>query len=324
MPIDEMFIDPTSPAECAVLVAPPLTREAFESDVAAAQSHTPARQARGDYAFQLARKSQHDGNIERAWREDGAIVADLCNAVISDAKSVGIRVYETATAASLTDAIRSGARVIVLIAHWKGTRVTAADIRMEALDGLADISLARDAFECRVQDRIANFVRRTEGRIRPAVIADELSKLICSEAGYPVDERVLADLDTFMNSPERARAIGAIRDRIDAQFPDLLVAGNCLELRDGFHKPEAIASLFIPSWNGLVELCVCFSMVLALAIKQCRDDRRVITNEWAKDPERCLAELRETFLLLSSRRHNYAVLRGHVFSRYSAMLEQIG
>jgi hypothetical protein len=93
MPVDEDFREPTSPRDCAVLIAPPLTREDFEADIAAAQKSVPARQARGDYAFRMVSQPDHGGNVEKAWREDGVVVADLCQRLISYMQRVILHLF---------------------------------------------------------------------------------------------------------------------------------------------------------------------------------------------------------------------------------------
>lgn len=316
---DESFSDPTSPSECAVLVAPPLSREAFLEDVAMAQKTVPASRSRGDYALQLASKPQYQGDIDQAWLTDGAVVAQLCKEVITDAKAAGVRTYEAATTHCIVDAVANGARVVIIIAHWKGSRVKASDIRIKAIATIASTA-STCVFGATIRSRLFELLERKAGSLRAAEIADELSKAVCSAAGYPIESGSFVDLDSYMNDPGRAGKIGAARDQLDALFPDLLVPGNCLELRDGLHKQNTISKLFVQEWSGIVELCVCFSMELALAIKNGRQDRRLITNERAKDPERCLPELQETIVRLSSCRENYAVLRAKVFRQYSSML----
>jgi hypothetical protein len=320
---DERFTDPTFPEDCALLVAPPLCREAFECDVRAAQLDVPAPQARGDYAFQLARRSRHEGDLDAAWREDGAVVARLCLQAMSDARSVGVRVHE-GDLSSLSNALRQNPRAVVIIAHWRGCRIAATDLRLDALPQTLDSLSRADPFERELRNLMTRFLDSAHGRPRAGVLADLLSRTICEEAGHSVPDDDIVELDTFMDHPERAALIGAVRDRVDCMLPNLVVPGNCIEFRDGYHKPDAIAAVFPEHWSGIVELSVCFSMVLARRIKQCRTDRRIITNERAKDPERCLPELRETFLRLTARKDNYAVVRAAVFCCYSSLTRGTG
>ena len=321
---DRLFASVTRPSECAVLVAVPLSREQFEQDVAAAQTEIPAEHSRGDYAVRMARKDHYGGDLAKAWDEDGAVVANLCLKVIEDARSVGAHTYASATPETLSDAIRSGAHVIILIAHWKGSRILATDIRIPPFKEFVGGPRPSHRLQRTVWDTLNRGIREDGGRLRSSVIADQLNRLMCREAGYEIDDGDWLDFDEFMDGPEDRANIGAARDQFDDEFAGIVVPGNCLELRDGYRKGKAVAGMFPDHWGGLVELCVCTSMSLAFAIKQGRDDRRIITNERAKDPERCLPELRETLLRLASGTHEYAALRGKVFAEYTGILSGTG
>lgn len=310
---DDLFSRTTWPHECALLVAPALDFESFEKDVEMAGSSIPAQQARGDYAFQMVRALPKP-DVKTAWCKDGQGVALLCRELISDAESVDVKVCREATRQQLIKATNDGASVVVLVAHWRGSRVSATDLRMEALpDALYALQTSSDPFERNLLERLDSIMSSSEGAPKASVIADLISTAICEQAGHPNSRPD----DGFMNASHRACTIGAVRDRVDELFCDFLVPGNCLEFRDGYHKASAVAGMFSEDWSGVVDLAVCHSLYLAEAIKSGRDDRRVLTNEFAKQPERCLPELRETFLRLSSGEQNYIKLRLEVFATYS-------
>ena len=308
----DLFSRTNCPHECALLVAPPLDFESFEKDVEMAGPSIPAKQARGDYAFQMVR-ALPEPDVMTAWLKDGKFVASLCRELISDAESVGVKVYKEATRQQLIEATNDGVSVVVLVAHWRGSRVGATDLRMEAVsDVLAKLQTSCDTFERNLFNQLDPIMSASETAPKASVIADEISAVICEQAGYPTSRPD----DGFMNAPDRAGAIGAVRDRVD----EFLVPGNCLEFRDSYHKASAVAGMFAEDWAGVVDLAVCHSMYLAEAIKSGRDDRRILTNELDKQPERCLPELRETFLRLSSGGQNYIKLRMKVFAAYSQEL----
>lgn len=312
----DLFSRTTCPHECALLVAPPLDFESFEKDVEMAGPSIPPQQARGDYAFQMVR-ALPEPDVKTAWLKDGKLVASLCHELISDVESVGVKVYKEATRQQLIEATNDGVSVIVLVAHWRGSRVGATDLRMEAIsNALAKLQTYCDPFERNLFKQLDSIMSGSETAPKASVIADAISAAICEQAGYPNSRPD----DGFMNAPDHAGAIGAVRDRVDELFCDFLVPGNCLEFRDGYHKATAVAGMFAEDWAGVVDLAVCHSLYLAEAIKSGRDDRRVLTNELAKQPERCLPELRETFLRLSLGGQNYINLRLKVFTAYSQEL----
>ncbi len=306
----------THPNDCSLLIALPLDYDSFKKDVKMSMPVIPARYARGDYAFKMV-NALSKTNVEKAWDKYGSVVASLCRDLISDAKSVGVMIYENATRERLIQITEAGTPVLVIVAHWRGSRVLAADIRIDEFwNSLTAIKKSSDRFERNIFERLESLVSDTTLVPKASVLADSISSAICMEAGY---QNPKPD-DNYMNDPERLIAIGRIRDRVDTLFPNFLVPGNCLELRDGYHKASEIAGMFHKHWSGIVELAVCHSVYLAEAIKSGRDNCRVITNEQAKHPERCIQELRETFLSLSLGNQNYIKLRLKIFADYSQML----
>jgi len=134
----------------------------------------------------------------------------------------------------------------------------------------------------------------------------------------------LADLlDAFVESfGEEASACATVRDALDATLPGVLAPGNCVEFRDGVHKAVVLSTALPDSWSGIVELSVCHSMGLALALRAGRQDRRVITNEKRKFLDRVVPELRETWLRLAGMPSAYVPLRACVAHAYgSSILE---
>jgi len=316
MEVPELFGRTNLPKDCALLVAPPLDLESFRGDVEMARPSVPARLARGDYAHQMV-KALPTPSVDKAWDKDGQAVASLCRKLIADAVSVGVNVYVDASRDRLTKVTRDNAAVIVIVAHWRGSRVAASDLRIHELENaMRAAQSSSDPFAWRIYERLDSIVSESGLETRASVLADAISVEICREAGYP-DPR---PDDGFMNGPERSTTIGQVRDRADALFPDFLVPGHCLEFRDGYHKAHVVAEMFDPGWSGVVELAVCHSIHLAERIKSGREDRRIFTNEMGKHPERCIPELRVTFLRLSKGEESYIHLRFEVFKEFSRIL----
>lgn len=279
-------------ADCALLVALPLDRDAFVGDVNAARE-LDIRRARGDYALTVTNDS---GSVDaaEAWERHGARVATLCKDLIVEARAAGARfIAEAADAEAFQRATRSGAKVIILVAHWKGSDILRRDLGPGVGERLRTIQeKPADAFEARLSSRLAALGYSTAGKISLA-----LNSFIQLDAD-PAD----------------------IRDELDRRLAAEIVPGGCVELRDGFHKPQDLADLIAPCWAGVIDLSVCHSIRLALALKQGRGDRLVLSNEAQKFPARCLRELRETFIHLSARGYDYLTLRRDIFVAYSRLL----
>ena len=261
------MVDPfeliSSPSDCALLVAVPLTAKEFETDVAAALA-SDTSSARGDYAFGMAR------NLGRrnAWIKVGKQLAELFSLLIEDAQRVGFRyVSARATANCFEQAFGSGAKVVLLVAHWRDPEfVSASDVRTET----------RGILEKLAEDSSDKFLGRLATH-RPST----------THTASDVQEiRFARDwLLDFLGSFNKG-VVGAARDELDCRLSGCLVPGNCLELRDGYHKAVTLANRIPARWGGIIDLGVCNSMRLALSLKEDRTDRAVISNEHAKYPDR--------------------------------------
>jgi hypothetical protein len=232
-----------------------------------------------------------------AWKRHGARVATLCKELIAEARAAGARfIAEAADAGAFQRATRSGAGVIMLVAHWKGSDILRRDIGPGLKQRLRTIlEEPADAFEAQLASRLLSFGCSTAGEISLA-----LNSFIQSN-GDPAD----------------------IRDELDRRLAGEIVPGDCVELRDGYHKPQDLAALIAPHWAGVFDLNVCHSIRLALGLKQGRGDRLVLSNEAQKFPARCLRELREAFIHLSARDHDYPTLRRNIFVAYSRLTGEV-
>lgn len=264
------------------------------TDVEAAQDPI-ASAARGDYAYRMAHI--YGGDAEEAWNAHGAPVAALVNELLSTAKDVGVPfIARRARLDDLTAAAEASANVILMIAHWRGYGVSGADLRPGIvchLRGGAMWDLLEAQFE-------ADLLTESEASMN--LLAQSLDKFVQAVPGQ-----------------ERAR-----REWLENMAPEHLVPGGCLELSDGYAKPETCAAALPCSWSGLIDLGVCHSVELAVAIKQNRGDRRCITNEEAKHPDRCLPEMHEALLRLSAESQVYADLKRSIFCTYSKLLKGLG
>lgn len=284
------------PSDCALLVAVPLTCQEFVSDVDAAQLGDP-RRVRGDYAYGIAHRSE-PGTAELAWHQHGAAVACLCLDLIDEARALGVTyIAERAERIDLRHATESEATVVIIVGHWRGAKVSNSDLRDPFIRRAAELIESPDD----------DFER-------------ELSRYLIW-SGHSTKSDIAVGLNEFLKGTT-LKGPDDIRDELDRRFSDGLVRGSCLELRDGYLKPAEAAALVCPRWQGIFELSVCHSIRLALALKQGRNDRFVITNEAQKQPDRCLRELRETLLRLSARHSPYLSLRAAVFAATSNSIER--
>ena len=67
---------------------------------------------------------------------------------------------------------------------------------------------------------------------------------------------------------------------LDVVLNGVIRPGNRVELRDGLHRAEDVAAAFPEGWAGTVDLTVCQSELVALALKErCPECRCVQSGE---------------------------------------------
>ena len=297
---DKLFDQAVAPSDCSLLVALPLTKEAFRDDVATAVSADP-NNARGDFAASLAVQDLVT-DIEGAWHRLGAPTSELVKELADVAETVGVgRIDLAATADSLAAACKDGFHVIILLAHWRSARLVSRDLAA----GFADIFNAADKADdidlAELHEFFANHVHPRQPNPGPRLIANAIN-------------HYMRDLD--------AEAHFALREALEKSYPDHIVPGNAVELRDGYHKADELGARVDPIWSGIVDLGVCHSFHLAYAIKQGRNDRRVLTNEAAKYPIRCMREITEALVRLSGAPQSYIPMRVDIHKTYNEIVSR--
>ncbi|WP_299960950.1 hypothetical protein [uncultured Roseobacter sp.] len=279
------------PGDIAILTAVPMTLEDFRADIAA-RAETDVRDVRGDYS-QTALAGRRDGDIHASWVDTRAHVAELVQGLFEglDRSDFAFTTTE-ARSEDIYKATLTGAKVILILAHWRGSNVTSNDLRpgvLGAIDGsLSEVShfLATHRYSRQLGDH--------------AYLADALSDWVHDRPGLEI----------------------ARRTALEHAAPEHIVPGNCLELRDGFHKAPDLALQFVEEWSGVCELVICHSEYLALALKEDRQDRLMITNKTAKDPFRVLPEIREILLRSTLGPFAYCNERSKVFETFEKGLRQ--
>ena len=191
-----------------------------------------------------------------------------------------------ATSADLHAASVKGAKVIILIAHWRGNSVLGVDLRPGFMDALRqtapDIAAEISA------------LMHDPSNDNPTIVAHAVDQWVKQDPSLQVDRRTL----------------------LEDSAPANIVPGNCLELRNGYRKAYELEMQLAPGWGGVLELCVCHSEELALTLEDGRRDRHAITNAIAKIPARILPELREALLFASLAPIPYVQRRVEIMQDY--------
>ena len=286
--------------DCAILIAAPLDKNAFFSDLKIGFSKNPCM-ARGHFAV-IQCCAENKVQLEKGWDSYEKHVIPFIKNLIIDSNRIGAKIDAEATISGIMRAFQQ-AKVVIILAHWRGFEWSDNDFALGAWTGICQ-RLKNPQGD--LAKTLANLLQERFGLTSDAPRARMLAKAFD-------DFTTKSDL----GSPED------IRDSLDKMFSDFVIRGNVLELRDGYHSAEEVAHVVPAEWSGIIELGVCCSLRLALALKQDRKDRRVITNENIKMFGRILSEINETLLRLADVPQPYVQLRQKVHSSFSQFANEV-
>jgi len=287
----------TTPAQCALALALPLSRESFFSDIEAGSAKDFVRGMIGKRVPEVA------------WADTGAPLAVLCLELRDLAAELGVATVSETTIGDLPRLFAEH-QVVSIVAHWRGPFLVASDLLVEPEVILQRIRTADDPLSLELAERVPPsttdpiFAQTAPNRRRTA-FADLLNRMIISSdhplRGCIVSEpgvTVVID-DLWLHSTHR--------DRLDRALPDMVRPGNRVEFGDGLYPPSAVAGAVPDGWTGIIDFVICHSAYLAHVVKSGRPERRVVANARKVVPGVRLRVQKELYRRLASGSSNYAV-----------------
>jgi len=264
----------------ALLTALPWERQAFVR---------AALDARSDYARRFADDPLAAWDAEQGY---AARVAAPVRSLLEHARALGVDVTDRPLLADLHRATCQ-CDAVVLLAHWKGANVARDDLRTSstkeigaALRRASHATAAYDALAGQI-DVLAEF--DIDG------VADCLDRHVRTagcmhSAGRSGIFPEVAHVHT-LESEQRAA--------LEAALSPLLKPGNMLELADGLHGRHAVEDAIASGFDGVLDLTICASSVLAGHIDRARGGAcRIVQFTTAVDPESACLALQQTLALL--------------------------
>jgi hypothetical protein len=229
-----------SPRDCALLVGIPANRASFIRKLEGPRD--------GNFT-----ETFRASNTELSWTGYQPMAERLSN-LAAEAESLGVRVFRSMTLENL--AVASCQSQVTVISHSRSALFKAPD--------LVDIP-----------------------RIRAA--------LSPTHYGMPIPDDAV-DLAKFLNTryfPQRNnddKSLGApirfqmelaeARIKLTDELPGAFCGGAGVEFADGFQPFHAIASLFPPTFNGVIDLIICNSLLLAELLRnRCPRSLAIATSD---------------------------------------------
>ncbi|MGR6465773.1 hypothetical protein [Rhizobium sp. PAMB 3182] len=295
----DLFEQKIGVEDVALLIGLPLDRAAFHADLRLRVDYPT--DGRGDFATGEAEADPDGDRVART----------LCELLqtAEDAGMAADRIHRAATFEALSEAAEGGAKVIVIVAHWREATISRRDLSEDAW-AVTQRRAAQGASS--ILRDLGDFLA-ANGTAAAADGSDRLPDLLSSFIkGFDDD----GDLEGDGNRVK-------VRDALDAVLGDVLAPGNGVEFRDAIHKPAVLAAALPERWSGICDLAICHSMGMARTLRAGRHDRRVIANRKPKYLARAVPELQETFLNLGHEPQSYLKLRSDIARLYGSMLLEL-
>jgi hypothetical protein len=277
-----------------------------------------------DYARWVARGEEP----EEAWATFGTHFVEKVDELIEAANVSRIGVVPRATRADFAQAFASETEVVILVAHWRGSRLAGQDLLRNPETCAAAISHSAPSdlpwetmqeIRLRVSAALDDTSLKLPAPERRSRFADRLNKKVIRGSPLPGviepawGEHVVVS-DLWLETRHR--------DVLDLCAKDTIVPGNRVELRDGLHSPSSLAALVPEQWAGLIDLGMCRSVVLGHRIKQGRSDRGMIVRINTVDPTFTLTLMRRLFFELRTGTINYALRYSELFNAARQIIRQ--
>lgn len=256
-----------APDRCALAIAFPLSREELEEDL--------RRGDELDFVRSILRRNP--GLSEAgAWSLYGPIAATI-ERIAAEVGALGVCVRSRCTLADLVALLRQF-EVVTLAAHCRLLAFTAADVVDP--DGFAAAVRRQPA-----PDAAAGWVRAAvlETLAMPAPAGGPAATVIAAlnrlvQPAHDRLERPSAQRPAPPAGADEEAACWLTRAELEYRYPELLVAGRCVELRDGLHPIPELARAVREGLAGIFDLSLCNSAILERALKAARQSCLLIIN----------------------------------------------
>lgn len=236
--INSLSVAPSSPADCALLLAMPLDRAGFLADL-----KNPAKEFVRQ--FQSHRPNQTADSLWRGYERLALQAAQVCDRVASH----GVRVQYQASLAGLATAVATSP-VVTLFAHWRSALfraddIVSSEIAAAYLEKLGGVGVTEDN---------ADLARRFNALLN--VPDGRFDDVLPNSAG---------------ESAAKERKWYVRRCEIEAKIGWAFQGGAAIEFDEGLHPISKVLTCFPPDFVGVLDLTVCRSVLFGEAVRaKCR------------------------------------------------------
>jgi hypothetical protein len=316
----------TEPRRCAVLVGLPSSRSDFIADY-----HRWPEQ-------DFARSSAAYLDPESAWDNHGLVAAESLEKALDAARASGMHVFPAATIGDCGRAFSSEYDVVILITHWRGSRLVGRDLVAEPEDLLACVLASETGDVCaaaaeELRRRVSAALRDVPNNLSSLERRKDFAGALNNRVIVPPSEERLTNqflLPGLIDIPAGEHlAIGDIwietlhRDVLDICAAPAIIPGNKVELRDGLHSVAVLSAKVSNGWKGVADLTMCRSVILGHRLKDGRGDRGIIARAKTVDAVFALTVLKHLFRDIGHGNVNYAARYADLFAAAGKIIDEI-
>lgn len=247
---------PTSPSECAIAVALPLTFDQFYAE----QERWPD----SDFARSFVRRYSH--SAETIWDSALSAVAGRTMKILAEVGELGVHIRWSAGLGDLAQ-LFEGYRAVTLLTHWRSGRF------------FPDHILNADSLRRRIavsKSRAGQLLRNRLGQEERLWLTDDATPDEFAIRFSRAVNQVLEQFDLgpsgyppgWHSSHNLSYRVHANRAVLDAEFGADLVPGNRVQLCDGMRTARELAAVVPAQFDGVFDLTVCNSVMIAEEVKR--------------------------------------------------------
>lgn len=228
-------VEKVSPPDCALLLGIPLEEASFRAKY--------NRAIEGNFAQSVA-----VGDASHAWRAY-SVLAVRFQQFVNEVEALGVQVHCTLTEQTLAECVRC--RVVTIASQGRSAEFMPADI-----------------VDCAALDRELLSTEHTlefAAHFDPSMLAQERLANHLNEILYAKMQPIGDGLGA---STRKQLEFIRCRAELEAMYPTAFCGGAGIEFSDGFRELAAVAAIFPPGFDGVVDLTVCNSLVLGEMIRR--------------------------------------------------------
>jgi hypothetical protein len=264
-----------SPADCALAIAIPLTREKFLEDLASPIDASFAKYLR-------ATNYQPGASEEYYWEMVYQPVASVAERISATAKKLKVTVRCNAGLSDFTELLERF-KVVTLISHWRFRRFDLNDL----LDPIGFLGAIRSRKTLIEQALYRIFVNRD-----PELLNESIDTEFANLRLLSILNEVIADAHKLYHGDVDESGGNEVyllsgnplerltRTAIELAFPQQIAAAPSIQFADGIKTVREVIDSVPRDFSGLLDLTICNSVILGEAIKNYRSACLIAANRY--------------------------------------------